>query len=150
MPVSASSRSVARQALRCRRSPDRLAAGGGALFAVNGFCLGAQPQSRPAGIDPLMLAMPMTLIIMSEGLDLRRRCLKPVQRRDGRVAGGRTRHRHALARRSRSGLLGIANGAMVSLLALPPFVVTLGTLGIAEGASLVLTEGNAVSGLGSA
>jgi ribose transport system permease protein len=45
-------------------------------------------------------------------------------------------------------VFGLANGSLVSLFGLPPFVVTLATLGIAQGASLVLTDGNAVSGLG--
>ncbi len=123
----------------------------GALFAVNGFAsarnlanLGLQASIL------LMLAMPMTLIIMSEGLDLSAGAvlsLCSVVMAES-LAGGHG-IASALAASIAVGLaFGIANGAMVSLLALPPFVVTLGTLGIAEGASLVLTEGNAVSGLG--
>jgi ribose transport system permease protein len=72
MPISASSRSVARHA---RPLPAILPIGlllvAGALFAVNGFAsarnlanLGLQASIL------LMLAMPMTLIIMSEVLDL--------------------------------------------------------------------------------
>src|SRR6476469_8900244 len=72
MPVSASSRSVER---RVRPLPAILPIGlllvAGALFAVHGFAstrnlanLGLQASIL------LMLAMPMTLIIMSEGLDL--------------------------------------------------------------------------------
>jgi ribose transport system permease protein len=41
-------------------------------------------------------------------------------------------------------LAGLFNGALIAKLGLPPFVVTLGTLGIAQGIALVLTDGNAV------
>ena len=100
----------------------------------------------------LMLAMPMTLIIMSEGLDLSAGAVLSLCSviMAMMLAGG-----HALVAALAGSLgvglvFGLANGSLVSLLGLPPFVVTLGTLGIAQGASLVLTEGNAVSGLGPA
>ena len=100
----------------------------------------------------LMLAMPMTLIIMSEGLDLSAGAVLSLCSviMAMMLAGG-----HALVAALAASLgvglvFGLANGSFVSLLGLPPFVVTLGTLGIAQGASLVLTEGNAVSGLGPA
>jgi ribose/xylose/arabinose/galactoside ABC-type transport system permease subunit len=41
---------------------------------------------------------------------------------------------------------GIANGALVSWGGLPPFIVTLGTMSIARGAALLLTEGRPISG----
>lgn len=98
----------------------------------------------------LMIAMPMTLVIMSEGLDLSAGAvlsLCSVVLAQALAAG------HGLP----AGLLlaitvglafGLGNGTIVSLLGLPPFVVTLGTLGVAQGVSLVLTEGNAVAGIG--
>jgi ribose transport system permease protein len=98
----------------------------------------------------LMLAMPMTLIIMSEGLDLSAGAVLSLCSvvMAMMLAGG-----HGLVAALGASLgvglaFGLANGGLVSLLGLPPFVVTLGTLGIAQGAALVLTEGNAVSGLG--
>jgi len=41
---------------------------------------------------------------------------------------------------------GLANGALVSWGRLPPFIVTLGTMSIARGAALLVTEGRPISG----
>lgn len=152
MPVSAPSRSVHRHA---RPLPSILPIGlllmAAALLAVHGFAsarnlanLGLQASIL------LMLSMPMTLIIMSEGLDLSAGAVLSLCSvvMAELLAGGHSLPA-ALAASVGVGLVfGMGNGALISLLGLPPFVVTLGTLGIAEGASLVLTEGNAVSGLG--
>jgi ribose transport system permease protein len=43
---------------------------------------------------------------------------------------------------------GLFNGVCVAALDMPPFVVTLGALGMAQGLALAITDGNAVSGLG--
>jgi ribose transport system permease protein len=43
-------------------------------------------------------------------------------------------------------LIGYANGVMTTVLDIPSFIVTLGTLGIASGVSLRLTDGNSISG----
>lgn len=43
-------------------------------------------------------------------------------------------------------LIGYANGLLTTGLAIPSFIVTLGTLGIASGVSLRLTDGNSISG----
>ena len=45
---------------------------------------------------------------------------------------------------------GLANGLLVVSLGLPPFVATLGTLGIAQGLALVATGGQSVVGIGDA
>ena len=45
---------------------------------------------------------------------------------------------------------GAGPGLLVVKLVLPPFVATLGTLGIAQGIALVLTNGESVSGIGPA
>jgi ribose transport system permease protein len=152
MPLAALSRSVTRRSRPLPAiAPIGLLLVGGALVAVHGFAsarnlgnLGLQASIL------LMLSMPMTLIIMSEGLDLSAGAvlsLCSVAMALTLAAGHGLAI--ALAVSMAVGLaFGLGNGALVSLLALPPFVVTLGTLGIAEGASLVLTEGNAVSGLG--
>jgi ribose transport system permease protein len=41
---------------------------------------------------------------------------------------------------------GLANGALISWGSLPPFIVTLGTMSIARGAALLVTEGRPISG----
>ncbi len=124
-----------------------------ALLGVHGFSsarnvtnLGLQASIL------LMLALPMTLIIMSEGLDLSAGAvlsLCGVALAEALATG------HGLGAGLALSIVvglafGVGNGLLISLLRLPPFVVTLGTLGIAQGAALVITEGNAVSGLGPA
>jgi ribose transport system permease protein len=122
-----------------------------ALLGVHGFA--SARNLANVGLQAsilLMLSMPMTLVIMSEGLDLSIGAvlsLCSVVLAEA-LAGG-----HGLAAGLALSLavgaaFGLANGTLISLAGLPPFVVTLGTLGIAEGAALVLTDGNAVSGIG--
>ena len=123
------------------------------VMAVHGF---ASPRNATnlglQGAILLMLSMPMTLVIMSEGLDLSAGAVLSLCSVSMALAlaGG-----HGLAVSLALSIavgaaFGLGNGALISLLDLPPFVVTLGTLGIAQGLSLVLTDGNAVSGLGPA
>ncbi len=45
------------------------------------------------------------------------------------------------------GLLGLANGLLVTRFKLPPFIATLGMLGIARGIVLVITNANTIQGL---
>jgi len=98
----------------------------------------------------LMISMPMTLAIMSEGLDLSAGAvlslcsvvLAQV------LAAGHDLPAALLASIAVGLVFGFGNGAIIALLRLPPFVVTLATLGIAQGIALVLTDGNAVSGIG--
>lgn len=97
----------------------------------------------------LLLALPMTLIIMTEGLDLSMGAvltlsgiaLASVTLATGSVALG-------LAAAMSVGLFfGTLNGCLVAFLDLPPFIVTLGTLGVAQGLSLVVTDGQSIVGL---
>lgn len=94
----------------------------------------------------LMIAMPMTLVILSEGLDLSvgallSLCAVVFAQTLGLGWGIAL----ALCASVAVGMLaGLFNGALIAKLGLPPFVVTLGTLGIAHGIALVLTDGNAV------
>jgi ribose transport system permease protein len=98
----------------------------------------------------LMISMPMTLAIMSEGLDLSAGAvlslcsvvLAQV------LAAGHDLPTALLVSIGVGLVFGLGNGAIIALLRLPPFVVTLATLGIAQGIALVLTDGNAVSGIG--
>ena len=100
----------------------------------------------------LLLALPMTLIIMSEGLDLSIGAvlglcgvtLALVLVKGAGVPAG-------LAAALAVGVaFGIVNGLLVVGLHIPPFVVTLGTLGIAQGLALVVTDGQSVVGIGEA
>ena len=94
----------------------------------------------------LILALPQTLIIMTEGVDIAMGAvltlasvmLAWVLAQDGSlpVALG-----VALAV---GALFGLANGLLVALLKLPPFVVTLGTMGMAQGLALVVTNGQSI------
>jgi ribose transport system permease protein len=98
----------------------------------------------------LLLALPMTLIIMTEGLDLSMGAvlgLTGVVLAMGLVRGNGITSSFAAA--LGVGLLfGVVNGLLVVKLSLPPFVATLGTLGIAQGLALVITAGESVVGIG--
>ena len=44
-------------------------------------------------------------------------------------------------------MFGAANGWLVAVPRIPPFVATLGTLGIAQGLCLIVTDGQSIVGL---
>lgn len=98
----------------------------------------------------LLIALPMTLIIMTEGLDLSMGAvltLCGVVMAMVMVASGSLPL--ALGAALLTGLaFGLLNGALVSWLEIPPFVATLGTLGVAQGLALVVTDGQSVVGIG--
>jgi ribose transport system permease protein len=98
----------------------------------------------------LLLALPMTLVIMSEGLDL---SMGAVLSLAGIVlatvlVNGRPLPLALGAAIAVGAAFGFANGALVVGLGIPPFVATLGTLGIAQGLALVATGGQSVVGIG--
>jgi ribose transport system permease protein len=100
----------------------------------------------------LLLALPMTLVIMSEGLDL---SMGAVLSLAGvllatLLMNGRPLPLALAAAVGAGALFGLANGLLVVGLGIPPFVATLGTLGIAQGISLVITGGQSVVGIGDA
>ena len=100
----------------------------------------------------LMLALPMTFIIMTEGLDL---SMGAVLSLCGIVLALVLLKGYglpvALAAALAVGLaFGVANGALVTWLDLPPFVVTLGTMGVAQGLALVVSDAQSVVGFGDA
>ncbi len=97
----------------------------------------------------LLLALPMTLIIMTEGLDL---SMGAVLTLASLVL--------ALTILSTGSLLlafaaavgvglafGLLNGWLVSMLSIPPFVATLGTMGAAQGLALLVSDGQSVVGI---
>jgi ribose transport system permease protein len=125
------------------------------VFAIFGDGFATLPNVLNIGVQGsilLLLALPMTLIIMSEGLDL---SMGAVLSLAGVVMATMLMNGHslsaALAAAAGVGLaFGVANGVLVVTLGLPPFVATLGTLGIAQGLALVLTGGQSVVGIGDA
>ena len=125
------------------------------IFSIFGEGFATLPNILNVGVQSsvlLLLALPMTLIIMTEGLDL---SMGAVLSLAGVVLAtllmnGRSLTA-AIAAAAGVGLaFGIANGFFVVTLGLPPFVATLGTLGIAQGLALVLTGGQSVVGIGDA
>lgn len=97
----------------------------------------------------LLLALPMTLLILTEGLDLSMGAalslctvvLAVVQMSTGSIALG------FVAALTAALAVGLANGVLVAAFDLPPFVVTLGTLGAAQGLALVAAEGRNTMGV---
>ncbi len=121
--------------------------------AVPGFA--SAPNVLNIGIQSailLLLALPMTFVIMSEGLDLSM----------GAVIGFSSvvlalllvngySLPWAFAAAVGGGLaFGLVNGLLVVYGGIPPFVVTLGTMGVAQGLALAITDGASVVGIGSA
>jgi ribose transport system permease protein len=100
----------------------------------------------------VLLALPMTLIIMSEGLDL---SMGAVLGLAGValalvLAGGGSLATAVAASLGIGALCGVVNGVLVVNAGIPPFIATLGTLGIAQGLAVALTGGRSVVGIGSA
>ena len=98
----------------------------------------------------VLLALPMTLIIMSEGLDLSMGAvlgLSGVVLATVLARGGSLPVALAAALAVGAGF-GVANGLLVVAVGIPPFIATLGTLGIAQGLAVVATGGRSVVGIG--
>jgi ribose transport system permease protein len=97
----------------------------------------------------MLLSLPMTLIIMTEGLDLSMGAVLTltslvvalVVLATGSVPLG------LLAACAAGTAFGIINGWLVAMLGIPPFVATLGTLGMAQGLSLIVSDGQSVVGM---
>ena len=97
----------------------------------------------------LLLALPMTFVIMTEGLDisvgavlsLATLSIASVTLATGSVL-------LALFAGLGTGLaFGLINGWLIAVLDLPPFVATLGTFGIAQGLALALSGGQSIVGM---
>lgn len=97
----------------------------------------------------LLIALPSTLIILTEGIDLSIGAvltfasiiLALVTVASGSPVLG------LLAGLGVGLCFGLLNGSLVSILNIPPFIATLGTLGVAQGLSLVVTDGQSVVGI---
>ena len=98
----------------------------------------------------LLLALPMTFIIMTEGLDL---SMGAVLGLAGVVLAILLVKGIALPLAFGAAIgagltFGIANGLLIVTAGMPPFVATLGTLGVAQGIALAATDGQSVVGIG--
>lgn len=97
----------------------------------------------------LLVALPMTLIIMTEGLDLSAGAVLTLANVVLAMVAVKTGGA-GLALLAALGVgvaFGLLNGTLVARLGIPPFVATLGTLGVAQGLALVLTDGQSVVGI---
>jgi len=97
----------------------------------------------------LLLALPMTVVIMTEGLDLSIGAVltfASIVLAITVIATGSPAL--ALLAAVAVGLcFGLGNGVLVAVFDIPPFITTLGTLGIAQGLSLLVTDGQSVVGI---
>jgi ribose transport system permease protein len=96
-----------------------------------------------------IVALGMTLVILTEGIDL---SLGPVLGLCGVVAalmvtGGHSLLAAVAAAFAIAGALGLLNGSLIAIVGMPPFIVTLGTFGIAQSIATVLTKGDSVVAL---
>jgi ribose transport system permease protein len=95
-----------------------------------------------------IVAVGMTFVILSAGIDL---SVGSIVALAGVILGTSLQAGHSLAVALPLSLLtglacGLANGALISWGRLPPFIVTLGTMSMARGAALLVTEGRPISG----
>jgi ribose transport system permease protein len=94
------------------------------------------------------VAVGMTFVILSAGIDL---SVGSIVALSGVVLGMALQAGYPLVLALPASLAagfacGVTNGALVSWGRLPPFIVTLGTMSIARGAALLITEGRPISG----
>lgn len=97
----------------------------------------------------LMLSLPMTLIIMTEGLDLSMGAVLTLTSLAVAIVSVATGSMLlALGVAVSVGLaFGLVNGWLVALVGISPFVATLGTLGVAQGLALIISDGQSVVGI---
>lgn len=122
-------------------------------FSIFGSGFASLPNLLNVGVQSsvlLLLALPMTFIVMTEGLDL---SMGAVLGLAGVVMAmalvdGRTLPLAFAAAVTVGLAFGALNGLLIVALGIPPFVATLGTLGIAQGVALVATDGQSVVGIG--
>ena len=116
-------------------------------FGTNNFFTAANLTNVALQVAVLtIVALGMTLVILTEGIDL---SLGPVLGLCGVVAGLMVTHGHALPAAVAAALaigaaMGLLNGSLIAVIGMPPFIVTLGTFGIAQSIATVLTQGDSV------
>ena len=96
-----------------------------------------------------MLALPMTLIIMTEGIDLSMGAVVTLTSLAVAIVAVATGSMLlGLAAAIVVGIgFGVLNGWLVATAGIPPFVATLGTLGMAQGLCLIVSDGQSVVGI---
>ncbi|GLH79797.1 sugar ABC transporter permease [Bradyrhizobium sp. SSBR45G] len=96
-----------------------------------------------------MLALPMTLIIMTEGIDLSMGAVLTLTSLCVAIVSLATQSMLlGLGAAVLVGtVFGLANGWLVAIAKIPPFVATLATLGMAHGLSLIVSDGQSVVGI---
>lgn len=97
----------------------------------------------------LLIALPMTLIILTEGLDLSMGAVLTLASIGLAIVtvGTGSAVLGLLAGLGIGLCFGALNGSLVAVLNIPPFIATLGTLGVAQGLSLVVTDGQSIVGI---
>ncbi|QTL05626.1 ABC transporter permease [Aquabacter sp. L1I39] len=123
-----------------------------ALFAATspGFLSGGNISNiLVQSVILLLLALPMTLIIMTEGLDL---SIGAVLTLSSLVLALIVVSTQSLALGLMGAIgvglaFGLVNGWLISVVNIPPFVATLGTMGAAQGLALIVSDGQSVVGI---
>jgi ribose transport system permease protein len=98
----------------------------------------------------LLLALPMTFVILTEGVDVSAGAVaaaSSVALGCVMQAGGHT-WLGIVAAIGVGALFGLLNGGLIAWLRLPPFVVTLGTMGMAQGLALIFSGGQSITEVG--
>jgi ribose transport system permease protein len=98
----------------------------------------------------IILSLGMTLVILTEGIDLSLGALLGlcgVAMSLLLVAKGVPLWAAVPAAMAVGIAAGLVNGALVAYAGMPPFIVTLGTYGMAQSLAMVLTSGNSITGL---
>ena len=96
-----------------------------------------------------IIALGMTVVMVSGGIDLSVGSVLALSGVAGALlmAAGAPPYAGVLGALAAGAACGLANGAAVAALRIPPFIVTLGAMGIYRGAALLATDGKAVVGL---
>ena len=96
-----------------------------------------------------IIAMGMTVVMVSGGIDLSVGSEMALAGVAGALlmAAGAPPSVGVLAALAAGAACGLANGVAVAALRIPPFIVTLGAMGIYRGVALLVTDGKAVVGL---
>ena len=123
-----------------------------AVFALAAEGFGTASNLVNIGVQSsllLLLALPMTLIILTEGLDLSMGAVLTLANVVLATMAARTGTLGValLAAIAVSVAFGFLNGLLVAVVRIPPFVATLGTLGVAQGLALAATDGQSVVGI---
>jgi ribose transport system permease protein len=96
-----------------------------------------------------IIAMGMTVVMVAGGIDLSVGSAMALAGVAGALAmtNGAPPAAGVLAAAAAGAACGLANGAAIAALRIPPFIVTLGAMGVYRGVALLVTDGKAVVGL---